>query len=80
MQYILSEEEYQDLLDKAKEQKILAKKKLQDLCTKVANHMPVLYWGRKEPEPWGCMRSIDDWYCDDCPVQDVCPSLKQYSK
>lgn len=80
MQYILSEEEYEKLINEAKEQKIIAKKKLQDLCTKVADHMPVYFWDRDEPAPWMCIHSIEDWYCDECPVQEVCPSTKQYSK
>lgn len=87
MHYLLNEDEY-----KALEQKIpwktglnVTQKELQTLCTKIANEMPIKWeWGRNlgPPEPWGCILSKDyEWYCDQCPVQDICPYLhKEWSK
>ena len=60
MQYILTQEEYDDLVSK-KEYKISpSKSKLQKLCTKIANEMPVkVSWLIKNnggfPAPWGCI-------------------------
>lgn len=56
---------------------------LQELCTSIANSMPVTIeyaHGGSETRAWGC--SIDnDGYCDDCPVQKICPyTNKNYSK
>lgn len=100
MQYILTEEEYK-ALKADQELKILGnKKKLQKLCTKIANTMPIFYWGNKEAEIWGCIHNEDideaDYkdvetpgvpvmhttgYCDECPVQDICPTIyKKWSK
>lgn len=95
MQYLLSEEEYKDLLNRIEEAESksfdLSKKKLQELCTKIADTMPIkCSWDKKrEPAPWGCLitRQNDpedpygEWYCDDCPVQDICPyEYKDWSK
>ena len=85
MQYILTQEEY-DVLTARRERALqLSEKKLQDLCTRIANEMPVKWgWSRlEEPKPWGCMLTKEDgeWYCDSCPVQDICPyPHKDYSK
>lgn len=43
MQYILSEEEYQELKKKQVLKLNMKKDKLQKLCTKIANTMPVFY-------------------------------------
>lgn len=84
MQYILTEEEYTELKAKQKHDIGLSVAKLQKLCTKIANEMPVIFWGRKEASPWGCKLSDDhgdEWYCDECPVQSICPSTdKDWSK
>lgn len=95
MQYLLSEEEYQSLRKQAAagakaEGKVvinLSTKKLQALCTKIANEMPVKWgWGQTpDPKPWGCMLTAADdgmeWYCDTCPVKDICPNPnKDWSK
>ena len=81
MQFILTEEEFKALVEKAEKAQSLDKDILQDLCTKVADHMPVKYWGRETAEPWKCIHSVEEeWYCDECPVTDVCPSIKRWSK
>ena len=86
MQYILTEEEYKSLIDKKNESVRLSKVKLQKLCTKIANEMPIKWgWGdetQPDPKPWGCIiTSNDEWYCDQCPVIEICPhSTKHWSK
>ena len=91
MQYILTEEEYKTLKSKQNYEIELSKKKLQTLCTKIANEMPVVVrrWDSPDPKPWGCKITIeenseygnDEWYCDKCPVQEICPSdNKEWSK
>lgn len=88
MQYILSEEEYRKLTNnrinalEARRQLTSLENKLQTLCTKVANEMPIMFWDNTKPQPWGCILSKDcEWYCDECPVKDICPSdAKTFSK
>jgi hypothetical protein len=82
MMYILTQEEFDALQEK--NDKILkdSKKILQDLCTRVANSEP-LQEGWMKGKPWGCIITADDheWYCDECPVQDLCPNeWKEWSK
>ena len=85
MQYILTQEEYNTLVEQSNRGKLLAKKalpteELQKLCTKIADTMPVQTTWR--PEPWGCILSAtEDCVCDDCPVQKICPyENKEFSK
>ena len=79
MQYILTEQEYGELLARANEEPLvnITKKQLQALCTKIANEMPItLNWGpwKEKPTPWGCIHTAEgEWYCDSCPVQKICP-------
>ena len=56
MQYILTQEEM-DELKKAKQRSFdVTTKQLQKLCTKIANEMPVVWgWGGPDPKPWGCI-------------------------
>lgn len=85
MQYLLSEEEYNKLVNRGKEREEELRETLQKLCTMVCDHMPVRreWEDEEEPDrPWGCTLSQEgEWYCDECPVQDECPSnRKEYSK
>lgn len=83
MQYILTEKEYSELRLKKVYDIGLSKDKLQTLCTKIANEMPIKFWGNKEAEIWGCILSDGGGpgYCDECPVQDICPETnKGWSK
>ena len=88
MQYILTEAEYKALAEKSDALKEATRKTVQDLCTKVANHMPIRWtWGEgaKKARPWGCIitarASHREWYCDQCPVRIQCPfESKEYSK
>ena len=84
MQYILSKEEYDALVKQAHEKDHikLTRDELQALCTEISDTMPVNWgWGGPDPKPWGCIHSEkDEWYCDSCPVQKICPSNKNWSK
>ena len=82
MKYILSKEEYDELVSKQKLQILADTKKLQEFCTTVANEMPLLYRGNIEKKTWGCILSTPhEWYCDRCPAQEFCPHpRKQWSK
>lgn len=90
MQYILSQEEYDELKAKKNLDFKMKTKELQKLCTKICDTMPVNWgWGnhdgRTDPKPWGCILSVKDndyeWYCDTCPVTEICPyPNKNWSK
>ena len=83
MQYILTQEEYDALKSAQVTSLKLSKQKLQKLCTKIADTMPVVWgWGENDPRPWGCIHSEEDeWHCDQCPVKDICPeTCKSWSK
>jgi hypothetical protein len=81
MMYILDKEEYNSLVTA----NILYAKQheqtLQELCTRVANS-EILTEGTMSGKPWGCVLSVEhEWYCDHCPVQDICPlEWKHWSK
>jgi hypothetical protein len=81
MQYILTEQEYDELVTTKKNKLALQEKELQELCTKIADTMPM----RTEASPWGCVLTVEsnggEWYCDECPVQTICPKrYKHWSK
>lgn len=86
MQYILSQEEYDNLLNKGKDREQQNIDVLQELCTMVADHMPIKnsWMDEDDPmEPWRCILTVEDWehYCDECPVRKLCPyKYKNYSK
>lgn len=64
----------------------ISAKKLQALCTNIADTMPVVSRKGAEPKPWGCKitvekTEVEEWYCDGCPVTRICPNPDQsYSK
>lgn len=77
MRYILDQKEYDDLVSLRDDRIHEADEILQDLCTKVAVHMPsIKVDGKPDLVPHGCILTkptrLD--YCDHCPVQDVCPN------
>lgn len=79
MKYILTEKEYDELRYGHDKRIGAARKKLQDLCTLAAKHVPSKYG----PGAWGCILADDrqTTYCDGCPVQHVCPyDGKRWSK
>lgn len=86
MQYILTQAEYDELRAKQTLDLGMQKSKLQKLCTLIADTMPVsVRWVNEgKPEPWGCVitaeRNGEEWYCDECPVQDICPAEKAWSQ
>jgi len=88
MQFLLSEEEYNQLKSKRIELQEKDKRKLQTFCTMVANSLPVKFWDRKEAEIWGCVLNKETTgqpascgYCDQCPSVDMCPyENKDFSK
>lgn len=83
MQYILTEAEYRDLQNKAKEVNTKLVETINLLCKEVATYKPVL-WGwesEEEPKPWGCIHEEEqEWYCDSCPVIKYCKMPKEFSK
>lgn len=54
MIYILTEEEYDTLVDKGKKAKGETDQIINNLCTLVAAHMPIKYWGNDDFNAWGC--------------------------
>jgi hypothetical protein len=84
MKYLLSKQEYDELMLRADDNESirLSPGKLQKLCTKICNEMPVKFWGKSQAEPWRCILSKPNRdYCDECPVQEICPSdEKRYSQ
>lgn len=83
MQYILTEQEYNDLKTLQRKAIELDSQLLQTLCTKVANEMPIIWgWGGEDAKPWGCiLTKKHEWYCDSCPVETICPNqFKEWSK
>jgi hypothetical protein len=88
MMYILTQDEYDALRNDVKVQSLTQIKKMQKLCTQIADTMPVRWtWGdgKINPRPWGCIITLEkegeEWYCDECPVQEICPSnRKSYSQ
>lgn len=81
MQYILDETEMEEVRKLRDSLKFLPSvEKLQKMCTKIADEWPAWRgWdGKDEPKPWGCIiterENGQEWYCDDCPVQNICPN------
>lgn len=84
MQYVLTQEEYDALRAKQALDLGMKKDQLQKLCTRIADDMPVsVKWiDNGNPHPWGCILTTKyEHYCDDCPVQEICPNEdKEWSK
>jgi len=83
MLYILNEEEYQKLVSDKVERALIAQGKLQKLCTRICNEMPIKWGGYvghpdDDPKPWVCIHSLaDEWYCDQCPMIEICPTQQK---
>jgi hypothetical protein len=82
MQYILSEEEYNNLITNANIRKKEDQDIINKLCQMVADYKPVKVFWSEELEPWGCWhsRTESEWYCDGCPVKKECGLPKNLSK
>lgn len=90
MQYLLSEIEYQALVNQGKAEAVKVKHALQKACTLAALHTPARtvkdYSKPGFPSTkvaWGCIldKTSGMEYCDCCPVKDICPNeWKEWSK
>ena len=87
MQYLLTEEEYTNLVQSARtaseEFKKEHKEIINRLCQMIADKVPLTtYPGTPDnPKPYKCVKSMyRDWYCDNCPVLDMCQMDKHFSK
>lgn len=84
MQYILTQDEFQELTRLKKNYEKGEIDKLQKFCTFVAENLPIIVsWDKdKEPRIWGCILTENHHgYCDQCPAKEVCPNQhKYYSK
>jgi len=86
MQYLLSEEEYKNLINNKQAYNADKNKKLQEFCTMVADNLPTTEsWFDKKVEPykWGCILTQHDseHVCDCCPAEEICPyEHKAWSK
>lgn len=82
-QYLLTEDEYQKLKESAERQSDESRESINELCTMVADHMPIERdWAPDAPpSPWGCVVTANlEHVCDDCPVQHMCLRPKKWSK
>lgn len=78
MQYLLTQEEYQELQAAAVARSDEATQTIQTLCTLAANQIPVSVIDGK---PWGCIITKKSGLCDGCPVETMCPyKYKRWSK
>jgi len=93
MQYILTEKEYNDLVAKGKETTNEKQRTINKLCRKIADKVPQTDWRNQarhgepasDPKPWGCIHTVLDeddqeWYCDECQVQNCCTMDKNFSQ
>lgn len=90
MQYILTQEEYEALItDRNNLKRLLDRKtyaeytaELQKFATLIADNLPISRGGGLPDQVWGCIFTKDyEWYCDNCPAQNICPNqYKDWSK
>lgn len=87
MQYLLTQQEYDQLRARQQHDIKVSREHLQSLCTKIADEMPVPVKNSSEADatrPWGCILTVKtkyDHYCDRCPVNSICPyDHKEWSK
>lgn len=83
MQYILTQEELDELRRKRSFEIRESKGKLQKLCSKICDTW-IVEEGWYKGKVWGCIltkNKNEEWYCDSCIVQDICPcDHKTYSQ
>ena len=82
MQYLLTQEDHEKLTKRAEVFDFLNIDELQHVCTLAANHIPVKVEWKEHIEPWGCIldEETDPTYCDEYPVDNICPNKnKDYS-
>lgn len=93
MQYVLTEEEYDNLRKRGKHLEQKQVDALGKLCIDVAKYKPTFKgWdGKNKAEPWGCYHATYTeeeneaglgymGYCDECSVQNICPLTQVFSK
>jgi hypothetical protein len=82
MQYLLTQQEFDELNDKARAVQVRHTEELQSVCTLVANHAPAHRpWAPKDKSPWLCIIGHRGHYCDCCPAKNICPyQFKEWSK
>ena len=86
MKYILTEKEYNALVNKVDNVTDQYFRDIQQLCIEVAVHKPLRIFGIDSASiTWGCILADDPEqqaeYCDECPVNRVCPNEnKKWSK
>jgi predicted transcriptional regulator len=81
MMYIITEAEMAGLTATQIRRTEEERKKLQDVCSFVADNMPIQF-SDDQHAPWGCILTNKKvWYCDKCPVETICPhDNKSWSK
>jgi hypothetical protein len=83
MQYLLTEDEYKNLIETKRKRDKAETEKLQEFCTFVANNTPIVrsWSSNKGPRPWNCILTHANHYCDECPAKKICPNPnKEWSK
>jgi hypothetical protein len=82
MQYVLTNEEYEELKNRPELVRQSFKAVVQDLCIQVCDNMPIKFWENKDARVWGCWKTDKAReYCDECPVTGQCPEKhKRWSK
>lgn len=78
MKYILTEDEYNALINKVDNVNDQYFRDVQQLCIEVAVHKPIPLFGKDQPHvKWGCILADDPEQqaevCDECPVVIMCP-------
>ena len=72
MMYILTQEEFDALQEKSRRITKDAQEVIQQLCSRIAdNEVSTSGWAKGYS--WGCVITKNNEYCDECPVQDLCP-------
>lgn len=82
MQYLLSQDELDELRARARRAPKLDDKQLQDLCSLIADGW-IVEDGWYKGKAWGCIITTRkrDWYCDECVMREICPNPnKEWSK
>lgn len=89
IQYVLSKQEYKDLVEHLRQTEEKARQRLQRICTKIADTCVTELYDYKgdviAKKVIGCICTEtgpnQGGYCDDCIVRDICPKeWKNFSK
>lgn len=84
MQYLLTQEEYNELFSEKKRRTDQYQDNLQQFCTLAAMHRPIYRIENGTTRPWGCILGPSKQtpvYCDECPSRRICPyKHKEFSQ